>query len=332
MKYVNSEAMSMVPPVKLLRLAAAVLSSLLLAPGLRAEEATDAHAGHHAEAHAGHSISEPMTDSETASDEDTGMVMDHMDMDHMDMGQMDMGSMQGGRPPANARDPHANSGGQDFGPHPLKLGDTHNFASLLAENFEVARSKDNTTMAYDLQGWYGGIYNRAVIKAEGDIDGGGLEDARTELLWSLATRPYWDTQIGVRYDSGEGPERSWLALGLQGLAPYWFEADIVGYVGESGRTALRLDFSYDLPLTQKLILQPNIEADLYGKNDPQRGLGSGLSSIDTQLRLRYEFRREFAPYIGISWAQKFGETRDIAKQAGDDSKEIQFVAGLRFWF
>lgn len=245
---------------------------------------------------------------------------------------MDMDSMQGGSAPADARDPHANAGGQNFGPYPLRLGDTHSFASLLAENFEATRGDGNTAAAYDLQGWYGRTYDRAVFKAEGDMDDGQLEDARTELLWGHAFAAYWDAQLGLRYDSGDGPNRSWLAIGLQGLATYWFEVEATGYLGENGRTALRLDTSYDLPLTQKLILQPSIEADVYGKSDPGRGLGSGLAEVSAQLRLRYEIRREFAPYIGVEWEQKFGKTKDLARVAGEEASEVRLVAGLRYWF
>ena len=109
-------------------------------------------------------------------------------------------------------------------------------------------------------------------------------------------------------------------------------SDLTGYIGEGGRTALRLDASYELLFTQRLILEPTLEADVYGKSDPRRGIGRGFSDIDLQLRLRYEIRREFAPYVGVSWVRKFGRTRDIARADGGDASEVQVVAGLRFWF
>jgi copper resistance protein B len=249
-----------------------------------------------------------------------------------DMGGMDHGSMQGGSPPPDARDPHAYSGGYDFGPLKLHLADEHSLGSLLVDNLEAVRTSDNTSAAYDLQAWYGRTYDRAVLKAEGEIDDGELEEARTELLWGHAVAAYWDAQLGVRYDGGEGPNRSWLAFGVQGLAPYWFELDIAAYLGEEGRSALRLDAEYELLLTQKLVLQPKIEANAYGKDDAGRGLGSGLSELSAALRLRYEIRREFAPYVGVEWARKLGETEDLARAAGEDTDETRFVAGLRFWF
>jgi len=245
---------------------------------------------------------------------------------------MDMGTMQGGSPPPDARDPHAYSGGQDFGPLRLELADTRGLASLRVENLEVLRTDGDTAVAYDLEGWYGRTYDRAVLKAEGDIDGGDIAEARTELLWGRALAPFWDTQLGVRYDSGEGPNREWLAFGVEGLAPYWFEIEATAYLGESGRSALRFDASYDLLLTQKLILQPRIEVNVYGKRDAERGLGSGLSDVSAALRIRYEIRRELAPYFGIEWVRTYGETEDFARAAGEDPNDTRLVAGLRFWF
>lgn len=283
-------------------------------------------------------------------------VMDHSQMEHSQMqhgdapaatpqdnghaghggsGAMDhgsMGSMQGGSAPSDARDPHAYSNGYDFGPLELRMADRKNFSALLVDNLEVMRTKDKTFAEYDLQAWYGRTYDRVVLKAEGEADDGKLEDARTELLWGHAVATYWDTQLGVRYDSGENPGRSWLAFGIQGLAPYWFEVDAAAYVGEEGRSALRLEAEYELLLTQKLILQPKIEMNFYGKSDVERGLGSGLSDVSVALRLRYEIRREFSPYVGIERVNKFGETANIARATGKGTGERRWVVGVRFWF
>ena len=122
-------------------------------------------------------------------------------------------------------------------------------------------------------------YDRAVLKAEGEVDGGKFEEARTELLWGHAVAPFWDAQLGVRYDSGVGPNRRWLAFGIQGLAPYWFEVDAAIYIGDEGRTALRLDAEYELLLTQKLILQPKIETDFYGSAMPNAGWARGWAKL-----------------------------------------------------
>lgn len=243
---------------------------------------------------------------------------------------MDHGSMQGGSPPPDARDPHAWSDGYARGP--LHLADEHGTGSLLVDRLESVSARDNVSTEYDLQAWYGRLYDRAVLKAEGEVDGGKFHDARTELLWGHAVRAYWDTQLGVRHDSGEKPDRNWLALGIQGLAPYWFEVDATAYVGEQGRTALRLAGEYELLLTQKLILQPRVEANFYGKSDDARERGSGLSDATLGLRLRYEIRREFAPYVGIERSNKYGGSADFARADGQRASESRAVAGLRFWF
>lgn len=261
--------------------------------------------------------------------QDTGHDMSNMNQ----AGGTDHGSMQGGSVPPDARDPHAYSDGYDFGPIPRpRMGDDEYFGSFLADRLERARTSDNSSTAYDVLAWYGRTYDRVVLKAEGDYDGGKLQDARTELLWGHAVATYWDTQLGARHDSGVGPDRNWFAAGVQGLAPYWFELEATAYVGEQGRTSLRFAAEYELLLTQKLILQPRVEANAYGKPDPERQLGAGLSNFVAGLRLRYEIRREFAPYVGIERAAKFGTTADYARDANEDTHETRLVAGLRFWF
>ena len=118
----------------------------------------------------------------------------------------------------------------------------------------------------------------------------------------------------------------------KGLAPYWLDAEATFYVGEEGRTAARLKADYDLLITQRLILQPYGEVNLYSKSDPGRQVGSGLSDLELSLRLRYEVRREFAPYIGVGWFRRFGTTAELARAAGEGSDEVQLVAGLHVWF
>jgi copper resistance protein B len=237
-------------------------------------------------------------------------------------------------PPADARDPHAYAEGTDFtrGESRPAMGDVTSFGSVLLDKFEAARIDGRTSTRYDIEAWFGRTYDRAVLKAEGDIKSGAVDDGRTELLWGHAIAPFWDQQLGLRYDSGNGPDRTWAAFGIEGLAPYWFELEITGYVGESSRTALRVDASYDMLITQQLILQPRFEANFYGKQDIERGLGSGLSDLSAAIRLRYEIRRELAPYIGIEWVNEYGDTKALTRAAGDDPNDTRIVAGLRFWF
>ena len=247
---------------------------------------------------------------------------------------MDMGAMQGDSAPADARDPHAYADGVDFtrGADRPVLMDHHRFRSVLVDNFELAREDGDTVAPFDLEAWYGKTYDRAVLKSEGELRGGDLEDARTELLWAHAIAAYWDTQLGVRYDSGEGPNRSWLAAGIEGLAPYRFDLELTAYVGEASRTALRLDAACELLITQRLVLEPRFEAHFYGKADPARGLGSGLAELSLGLRLRYEVRREFAPYVGIEWRDEHGGTELMTRAAGHDPSDTRAVLGLKFWF
>lgn len=279
-----------------------------------APPATDPHAGHTAAA--GGSTAAP--------------AMDHGNM-----------QMQGGSAPPDARDPHGYSNGLKLGSGDyavpgvprLMMADEHTFFSLRGETLErrFTRKGENST-GYDLQAWYGTTYNKAVLKAEGDLAKGQLEESRTELLWGHAVSPYWDTQLGVRVDNGEGPSRQWLAFGVQGLAPYWFELGATGYVGSGGRTALRVEGSYELLLTQRLILEPRAELQLYGKDDPERRIGKGLAEASAGLRLRYEFSRQLAPYIGVERAGSFGRTADYVRAEGGRVQQTRWVAGVRFWF
>lgn len=259
------------------------------------------------------------------------------------MGGMDHGSMgdaQGGTAPGDARDPHAYSGGYGLGvgkytyaqSRQLKLADEHNFAALLANRFERANSSYGNGFSYGAQAWFGRDYDKLVIKAEGDLVENKVPEARTEVLWGHAFAPFWDTQLGLRSDTGGGPERRWLAFGVQGLAPYWFDVETTAYLGEGGKTALRLSADYDILLTQRLILQPGAELNFYGQRDPERDLGDGLSNATAGIRLRYEFSRQFAPYLGVEWKGKYGSTADIARSAGEPVQEVRWIGGVRFWF
>ncbi|WP_024592086.1 MULTISPECIES: copper resistance protein B [unclassified Pseudoalteromonas] len=258
-----------------------------------------------------------------------------------EMAQMNSAKMQpqGGSAPKDARDPHAYSAGTTLteGPYALEgnerltLADEHPFYALLGDRLEY--NEQANAGVFDLQAWYGTTFDRLVIKTEGDFSEGSIEENQTDILWGHAVSAYWDTQAGVRLDyNKEGENRQWLAFGLQGLAPYWFELDMTAYVGERGNTAFTLEAEYELLLTQKLIIQPRAEITLYGKNDKQNELGSGLSSSAIGVRVRYEFTRQFAPYIGVEWSNKFGNTADYATSSGQSSNNTAFVAGIKFWF
>ena len=215
----------------------------------------------------------------------------------------------------------------------MPVSDNMIFYQVLLDQVEYTRTRHGGSgLAWDVQGWVGRDYNRLWVKSEGARQEGRTEDARVELLWSRPVAAFWDLQAGVRHDFGEGPSRNWFAVGLQGVAPYWFDVEATAYLGSSGRAALRLKTEYDVVLTQRTFLVPELEANLYSKSDPDRGIGSGLSDLSIGLRLRHEIRREFAPYIGVSWTQRFGGTADLARAAGQPTTERQFVVGVRSWF
>ena len=214
----------------------------------------------------------------------------------------------------------------------MSMDDTAAFGRVLFDQLDWRNAEGTDVFAWDAEAWYGNDYNKLWLKTEGDLRDGTVEEARTEALWDRLLSRWWNLQTGVRHDFGEGPSRTWAAFGVEGVAPYFFEVEATAYVGDGGRTAARLSGEYDLLLTQRLILQPEAELNLYGKSDPENTIGSGLSDLQLGLRLRYEFRREFAPYLGIVWTRRFGQSADFARAAGEDPSDLQVLAGLRVWF
>jgi copper resistance protein B len=214
----------------------------------------------------------------------------------------------------------------------MQMDDTARMGKVLFDQFEWRTTSEGNAAVWDAAGWYGGDDNKVWLRTEGERVAGATEGARADLLWDHTVARWWNVQAGVREDFGNGPPRTWAAVGVQGLAPYWFNTEATFYAGEQGRTAIRFKTECELLFTQRLILQPEGEANLYGKADPARQLGSGLSDLEIGLRLRYEIRRQFAPYVGVVWSRNFGGTADYVRQAGGDPSDVQFVAGLRAWF
>ncbi|MFN3701923.1 copper resistance protein B [Thermomonas sp.] len=186
-------------------------------------------------------------------------------------------------------------------------------------------------LAWEGHAWIGRDRGRLWLRSEGERVRGATE-ASLEALWGRPVDAWWDVLAGVRHDQGHGPARDWLALGVQGLAPYKFEVQATAYLGRGSRSLLQAEAEYDLLLTNRLILQPRVEAVLHGRDDLARDVGAGLSSTSLGLRLRYEVRREFAPYVGYSWSTRHGRTADIARSAGEPVHDRSWVAGIRVWF
>lgn len=210
---------------------------------------------------------------------------------------------------------------------------------VMVDQLEFRQNRDSDAFVLEGQAWIGRDLSKLWFKSELERVDGETEEAEFQALYSRAYSPNWDIQFGLRQDFQfsddeifSKPELTWAVLGFQGLSPYFFEIDSVLFLGENGRSAFRIEAEYELLLTQQLILTPEIEMNFYGQNDPSLGIGSGLSDIELGLRLRYEVKREFAPYIGFNWSKKTGKSASFSRNNGDGSEESQWVIGFRAWF
>jgi copper resistance protein B len=211
------------------------------------------------------------------------------------------------------------------------LRQEHGAMTLSTVRAEILEYGDS---AYHWEGeaWVGGDLNRAVFKTRGEgVEGDRPETAEVQALWSRAIGPYFDVQAGLRHDFGAGPHRTWAVLGTEGLAPYWFEVHGAVFVSDRGEVLARGEGSWDLRITQRLILQPRAELEAAARDSDALELGAGLTRAEAGLRLRYEISRRFAPYVGIAWERKLGETASIARSAGEDLGGAKVVVGLRAW-
>lgn len=205
-------------------------------------------------------------------------------------------------------------------------------AKVMLDKIEIRSTAGSDPLMVDAETWIGYDLNKFWIKAELERVDGELKESQWQFLYSKAVTPYWDMQMGWRHDAKPSPSRDWLALSMKGVTPYFFTVDAGVFIGDSGQIAVVLDAEYDALITQKLILSPEIDISAYSENDVALNIGSGLSSMDFSLRLRYEMRREFAPYIGLNWSKKWGETADLVEAAGEDADDMHWVAGIRSWF
>lgn len=203
---------------------------------------------------------------------------------------------------------------------------------VMIDKLELRNTSGPNALVLDADAWVGYDLDKFWIKTEVERVSGNTEEAEVQFLYSRAIAPFWDFQAGWRHDIKPKPTRDYLALGFKGLSPYQFEVDAGLYIGESGQVNVRLNAEYEYLFTQKWILSPEIEVNVFSEDDAQLGIGSGLSDMELGLRLRYEVRREFAPYIGVNWTKKFGQTADFAKAGGEDTSDVRIVAGLRIWF
>ena len=205
---------------------------------------------------------------------------------------------------------------------------------VLFDQLEGRTNGPDNEFRWDGEGWIGTDMNKLWFKSEGFVEHGKATDGDTEALYDrpIPFLRYFDAQAGVRYDLDSNPGRTWGAIGIEGLAPYFFQFQPTFYFSNRGRFAGRLMGTYDLLITQRLILQPEIEMNFYSKRDPSRAIGSGLSELDTGFRLRYEISRKFAPYIGVAYNGKFGEAADFTRAEGGIVNDVRFIFGIRLWY
>lgn len=222
---------------------------------------------------------------------------------------------------------------RDHGQHGETAHGGQLYGQVLVEQLELRWADGDEIAAWDAQAWYGGDYEKLRLKTEGTAARGhGVEEAEVQVLYSRLVDYFWDVQAGLRHDIRPRPSRSYGVLGLQGLAPGFIEIDLAAFVSERGDVSARLKAEYDILVTQRLILQPKAEINLAVQEVPELGIGQGFNDLELGLRLRYELTREFAPYLGVQWHRKFGETATFARREGDETDEVSLIAGIRFWF
>ncbi|WP_313805736.1 copper resistance protein B [Sphingobium sp.] len=281
----------------------------------------------------------------------------------MDHGHMDHGAMEPAEEAPAADDPHAGHGqpaaddGIPKGEAPpvpsdhaaeafyspaamararaamLKESGGMSFSQIMLDRLEYRLGKGADGYHWEGEGWIGGDINRFAFKSEGEGEvGGRLESAEIQALYSRAIDPWFNLEAGVRHDIRPDPQRTYAVVGIEGLAPYWFEVSAQAFLSNKGDAHLRLEGSYDQRITQRLILQPAAEVNIAAQDVPELGIGSGISDIELGLRLRYEFAREFAPYVGVNWERKLGDTARFARAGGERASATSLVMGVRFWF
>lgn len=209
---------------------------------------------------------------------------------------------------------------------------------VIGDQLEFRANDGVDQFRWDVQAWVGGDYDRVWIKTEGEKSTSGPSngDAELQVLYGRLVSPFWDLQVGIRQDAvfGSGPnrDRTFAVLGVEGLAPYWFEVTPALFVSDDGDVSARVTATYDLLFTQRLIAQSRFEVNAAVQDARNFGIESGFNDVELGLRIRYELRREFAPYIGVNWLRQLGDTAELARDEGDDDELLGLVAGVRFWF
>jgi copper resistance protein B len=260
--------------------------------------------------------------------------MDHSAMDHSQVNHSPSPSVDEAPPPGMAlvTDADRAAAFPDLGGMGMKAHMDDDPVNYMIRFDRIELQKGETPLVWDAKAWVGKDLNRLYLRGDGEVQDSTTRSATVEAFWARPVSRWWNLVAGIRQDFRPEPSRSWLAVGAVGLAPYRFNVEATAYLGDEGRTALRFETEYDLLLTNRLILQPRLELNAYGRDDRAREIGSGIASAEAGLRLRYEIRRELAPYAGLAWTKTFGSTADLAHAAGRASRELRAVVGIRIWF
>lgn len=215
---------------------------------------------------------------------------------------------------------------------PSPVMDRQIFAFFLLDQLDYRGQPGEDVFAWDAQAWIGGDYNKLWLKTEGESDaGGGTEEADAQILYGRRISPFWFLQAGIRREARPRPAGETAVLAIQGLLPYRFNIEASTFL-RSGELSGRVETEYEVLFSQRLILQPRFETNFATSSDPAREIGSGINDVQLGLRLRYEIRREFAPYVGVVWTRRIGDTADLARARGEDTSEYGIVAGFRVWY
>ena len=215
----------------------------------------------------------------------------------------------------------------------LQMHGGQNFSQVIFNLAEYQIRDGRDAYRWDGSAWYGGDINRLVLKTEGEGNfGRSLERAELQALYARAIGPFTDFQAGIRYDFKPNPSRVYATVGFETLAPGFFDVEGVLFLSSKGDVLGRLEGYYDQRITQRLILQPRVEAEFAAQDVPEDRIGSGLSDLELGLRLRYEVKREFAPYVGVSYERRMGRSARFAREDGEDATSTNLVLGIRTWF
>ena len=287
-----------------------------------------------------HAAMEHAAAGDAAKDQAATAVPDHATMDHATMDHAAMGHDMDAMPAIAPTKPitpipqvtDADRAAAVPPPADHPVHDNGIYSYLLFNRLETWDADPGGGLAWEGQGWIGTDLNRLWLRSEGEQVEGRLHSADLEALYGHAISPWWDVVAGIRHDFKPGSAQDFLAVGVMGLSPYKFEVSATAYIGQAGQSEARIEVEYESLLTNRLILQPLVEVNVFGKDDARRGIGCGLGTVEAGLRLRYEFTRRFAPYVGLVHERAFGRTADLRRAEGESADDTRLVAGVRIWF